>query len=96
MAFSKVPSETHSVLLDRSNGSMSTVCLSNLPAGQSYKSSAHVVNNSTPQLTFYASRNCSGGGQSSGFIDVNKDNLVNVWVSWRTYHPYWGHPNLAG
>ncbi|MGW4210474.1 hypothetical protein ACWEIJ_20965 [Lentzea sp. NPDC004789] len=99
VAFSKVPSETKSVLLDRSNSSSapsSTICLRNLPSGQSYSSSAHVDNDSTPQLTFYSSSDCSRGAQSSGFIDVHHDNLTKVWVSWRNYHPYWGHVGLAG
>lgn len=99
VAFAKVPNETKSVLIERSNNTSapgSTVCLRNLPSGQSFKSSVHVDNYSTPELTFYSSGNCSGGGQSSGFIDVNKDNLAYVWVSWRTYHPYWGRVGLAG
>ncbi|RAS67006.1 hypothetical protein C8D87_103345 [Lentzea atacamensis] len=99
VAFSKVPNETRSVLIERSDNSSapsSTVCLRNLPSGQSYKSSVHVDNYSTPELTFYSSGDCSRGAQSSGFIDVNKDNLAYVWVSWRTYHPYWGHVGLAG
>jgi hypothetical protein len=98
VAFSKVPSEGRSVLIERSNNTSapgSTVCLRNLPSGQSFKSSVHVDNYSTPELTFYSSGDCSRGAQSSGFIDVNKDNLAYVWVSWRTYHPYWGRVGLA-
>jgi hypothetical protein len=99
VAFSKVPSETKSVLIDRSNNTSapsSPVCLRNLPSGQTYSSSVHVDNYSTPDLTFYSSSDCSRGAQSSGFIDVNQDNLAKVWVSWRTYHPYWGRVGLAG
>jgi hypothetical protein len=90
----KVPSETRSVLIDRSNNTSapsSRVCLKNLPSGQSCSSSVHVDNYSTPDLTFYSSR----GAQSSGFIDVNQDSLTKVWVSWRTYHPYCGRVGLA-
>ena len=88
VAFSKVPSETKSVKIDGR-------CLRSLPSGKSYKSGLTVQNDSTPELTFYSSSNCGSGAQSDGFIDVNHDNLKYVWVSWRTYHPYWGHPNLA-
>lgn len=98
VAFAKVPSESHSVLIERSNNSGApggTVCLRNLPSGGSFKSSVHVDNYSTPELTFYSSGDCSRGAQSSGFIDVNKDNLAYVWVSWRNYHPYWGRVGLA-
>jgi hypothetical protein len=99
VAFSKVPSDTKSVFIDRSNNtsaSSSPVCLRNLPSGQSYSSSVHVDNDSTPELTFYKSADCSSGAQSSGFIDVHHDSLTKVWVSWRTYHPYWGWVGLAG
>ncbi|KJK43019.1 hypothetical protein UK23_34835 [Lentzea aerocolonigenes] len=98
VAFSKVPSETKSVLIDRSNNTSapgSRVCLRNLPSGQSYSSSVHVDNDSTPDLTFYSSGDCSRGAQSAGFIDVHQDNLTKVWVSWRNYHPYWGRVGLA-
>ncbi|GAA3661565.1 hypothetical protein C8D88_106238 [Lentzea atacamensis] len=99
IAFSKVPNETRCVLIERSNNTSapsSNVYLRNLPSGQSFKSSVHVDNDSTPELTFYSSSDCSRGAQSSGFIDVRQDNLAYVWVSWRTYHPYWGHVGLAG
>ncbi|WP_394617316.1 hypothetical protein JNUCC0626_48255 [Lentzea sp. JNUCC 0626] len=98
IAFSKVPSETRSVLVERHNNvdaPNSTVCLSSLPSGKTYKSSVHVDNDSTPDLTFYASSNCTGDGQSSGFGDVTADNLAYTWVSWRNYHPYWGSVGLA-
>lgn len=98
VAFSKVPNESRSVLVERQNNTnapSSTVCLRNLPSGRSYKSSVHVDNDSTPELTFYSSGDCNRGAQSSGFIDVRGDNLAHVWVSWRNYHPYWGRVNLA-
>jgi hypothetical protein len=93
VAFSKVPNETRCVKVERWG---SAVRLQNLPSGRSFKSNVHVSNDSTPELTFYSSSNCTSGEQSYGFIDVNRDNLAYVWVSWRNYHPYWGHPGLAG
>ncbi len=99
IAISKVPDGIRCVKIERANNlqpsQQSTVLLKNLSPGSVVKTTTHVDNDSTPDVTFYTSSDCTSGDVSSGFIDVNPDSLTYVWISWANYHPYYGWVNLA-
>ena len=99
IAISNVPDNIQCVKIERENNTepsqQSTVLLKNLKPGSTEKTETHVDNDSTPVVTFYPTPDCTSDDVSSGFIDVNADNLTHVWITWATYHPYYGWVNLA-